>query len=79
MHVSNQLHAPVVLPPGNEPTVPIDLRMCWPRGQSGLGGEIDGRISEWVFQKLGVMYWVRLGTAGQNLCADCNEISGPIK
>jgi hypothetical protein len=37
--VSGQLHAPVALSPGNEPTEPLDVGLGGPQNRSAGGGE----------------------------------------
>jgi len=37
--MSGQLHAPVALPPGKEPQVPLGKRLGGPLSRSGGGGE----------------------------------------
>jgi hypothetical protein len=39
MEVSGKLHAPATLPPGKDPMVPLDRRLCGPKIRSGRGGE----------------------------------------
>jgi hypothetical protein len=39
MEVSGQLHAPAVLPSGEETLIPMDRRLGGPQSRSGRGGE----------------------------------------
>jgi hypothetical protein len=39
MEVIGQLHAPAVLPQGNNPWYPLDRRLGGPQNRSGRGGE----------------------------------------
>jgi len=39
MKVTDQLHDPDALPPGNEPLYPLDRRLGGPHSRSGRGGD----------------------------------------
>jgi hypothetical protein len=39
MEVSGEFHAPAALPPGEEPSVPLDRRLDGSQSRSGRGGE----------------------------------------
>jgi hypothetical protein len=39
MEVNGQLHAPVALPQGKNPSYPLDKKLGGPQSPSGLGGE----------------------------------------
>jgi len=61
--VSGQLHAPVVLPPGKEPTVPVEKGARWPHSRSGRPGEAKWNLRKKIYASTLSWWQLALKTA----------------